>query len=189
MLGQSKTAYQAEIDASCELVDFWRFNVAFARELLAQQPISSPRRVEPHRLPSARGLRLRDHAVQLHRDRRQPAHRPGADGQHRGVETVCHADLFGLPDHAAARGGRPAAWRDQPRHRRRARGVRGGARPIRGWPASTSPGRPRRSSTCGARSAPTSTATTPIRGWSARPAARTSWSRTPPRGRTCCVPR
>ena len=41
MLGQSKTVYQAEIDASCELVDFWRFNVAFARELMAQQPVSS----------------------------------------------------------------------------------------------------------------------------------------------------
>lgn len=42
MLGQSKTAYQAEIDAPCELVDFWRFNVAFAGEILAQQPASSP---------------------------------------------------------------------------------------------------------------------------------------------------
>jgi 1-pyrroline-5-carboxylate dehydrogenase len=41
MLGQSKTAYQAEIDASCELVDFWRFNVAFARQLMAQQPVSA----------------------------------------------------------------------------------------------------------------------------------------------------
>lgn len=42
MLGQSKTAFQAEIDAACELIDFWRFNVAFGRELLAEQPISSP---------------------------------------------------------------------------------------------------------------------------------------------------
>lgn len=42
MLGQSKTAYQAEIDAPCELIDFWRFNVEFARQILAQQPISSP---------------------------------------------------------------------------------------------------------------------------------------------------
>ncbi|MGV9710892.1 L-glutamate gamma-semialdehyde dehydrogenase [Gordonia sp. NPDC003424] len=42
MLGQSKTAQQAEIDAPCELVDFWRFNVAFAREILAEQPVSSP---------------------------------------------------------------------------------------------------------------------------------------------------
>ncbi|GAB3219185.1 L-glutamate gamma-semialdehyde dehydrogenase [Mycolicibacterium hippocampi] len=41
MLGQSKTAYQAEIDSPCELVDFWRFNVAFARQILEQQPVSS----------------------------------------------------------------------------------------------------------------------------------------------------
>ncbi|NHN54537.1 L-glutamate gamma-semialdehyde dehydrogenase [Calidifontibacter sp. DB0510] len=38
MLGQSKTAYQAEIDSACELIDFWRFNVHFAREVLEQQP-------------------------------------------------------------------------------------------------------------------------------------------------------
>jgi len=42
MLGQSKTAYQAEIDAPCELADFWRFNVQFARQILAEQPVSSP---------------------------------------------------------------------------------------------------------------------------------------------------
>ena len=38
MLGQSKTAQQAEIDSPCELVDFWRFNVHFARQILAEQP-------------------------------------------------------------------------------------------------------------------------------------------------------
>jgi 1-pyrroline-5-carboxylate dehydrogenase len=38
MLGQSKTVYQAEIDSACELIDFWRFNVHFAREVLADQP-------------------------------------------------------------------------------------------------------------------------------------------------------
>ncbi|BCK57037.1 1-pyrroline-5-carboxylate dehydrogenase [Nocardia wallacei] len=42
MLGQSKSPYQAEIDAPCELVDFWRFNVHFARQLLAGQPESGP---------------------------------------------------------------------------------------------------------------------------------------------------
>lgn len=42
MLGQGKNAQQAEIDASCELIDFWRFNVHFARRILAEQPISSP---------------------------------------------------------------------------------------------------------------------------------------------------
>ena len=38
MLGQSKTAYQAEIDAACELIDFWRLNVHFARTILEEQP-------------------------------------------------------------------------------------------------------------------------------------------------------
>jgi 1-pyrroline-5-carboxylate dehydrogenase len=42
MLGQSKTAIQAEIDAACELIDFWRFNVGFARQIYAEQPKSSP---------------------------------------------------------------------------------------------------------------------------------------------------
>ncbi|MUL39975.1 L-glutamate gamma-semialdehyde dehydrogenase [Streptomonospora sp. PA3] len=40
MLGQSKSVQQAEIDAACELIDFWRFNVSFARRLYAEQPIS-----------------------------------------------------------------------------------------------------------------------------------------------------
>jgi len=42
MLGQGKTIQQAEIDAACELIDFWRFNVAFARRIFEDQPISSP---------------------------------------------------------------------------------------------------------------------------------------------------
>jgi len=42
MLGQSKTAFQAEIDAACELIDFWRFNVHYAERIHAEQPISPP---------------------------------------------------------------------------------------------------------------------------------------------------
>ncbi|MCG6956529.1 MAG: L-glutamate gamma-semialdehyde dehydrogenase [Gemmatimonadetes bacterium] len=42
MLGQSKTAHQAEIDAACEVVDFFRFNVHFAEQIYAQQPMSDP---------------------------------------------------------------------------------------------------------------------------------------------------
>jgi 1-pyrroline-5-carboxylate dehydrogenase len=42
MLGQSKTCFQAEIDSACELADFWRFNVAFARQVHANQPNSGP---------------------------------------------------------------------------------------------------------------------------------------------------
>jgi 1-pyrroline-5-carboxylate dehydrogenase len=41
MLGQSKTVWQAEIDAACELIDFWRFNVHYARQILAEQPIAN----------------------------------------------------------------------------------------------------------------------------------------------------
>jgi 1-pyrroline-5-carboxylate dehydrogenase len=42
MLGQSKTAHQAEIDAACELIDFYRFNAAFAQKLYTEQPLSGP---------------------------------------------------------------------------------------------------------------------------------------------------
>ena len=42
MLGQSKTVLQAEIDSACELIDFLRFNVAFGRQVLDEQPVSSP---------------------------------------------------------------------------------------------------------------------------------------------------
>ncbi len=42
MLGQSKTCHQAEIDAACELIDFFRFNVQYMREIYANQPASAP---------------------------------------------------------------------------------------------------------------------------------------------------
>src|SRR5215510_3994330 len=42
MLNQSKTVHQAEIDAACELIDFWRFNVQFMIRIYEEQPISSP---------------------------------------------------------------------------------------------------------------------------------------------------
>ncbi|MGH2933734.1 MAG: L-glutamate gamma-semialdehyde dehydrogenase [Gaiellaceae bacterium] len=42
MLGQSKTAHQAEIDSACEVIDFWRFNVKFMTRIYEEQPVSSP---------------------------------------------------------------------------------------------------------------------------------------------------
>ncbi len=42
MLNQSKTAFQAEIDAACELIDFWRFNASYLPEIYEQQPESAP---------------------------------------------------------------------------------------------------------------------------------------------------
>jgi 1-pyrroline-5-carboxylate dehydrogenase len=41
MLGQSKTVQQAEIDTPCELADFWRFNVHYGRQILAEQPVTN----------------------------------------------------------------------------------------------------------------------------------------------------
>ncbi|MCX4472589.1 1-pyrroline-5-carboxylate dehydrogenase [Micromonospora sp. MW-13] len=45
MLGQSKTAVQAEIDSACELADFWRFNVHYARQIVGEQPVANSRGV------------------------------------------------------------------------------------------------------------------------------------------------
>src|SRR5213595_3594546 len=42
MLGQSKTAHQAEIDSACEVIDFWRFNVSYMTRIYKEQPTSSP---------------------------------------------------------------------------------------------------------------------------------------------------
>jgi 1-pyrroline-5-carboxylate dehydrogenase len=42
MLGQSKTCHQAEIDAACELIDFWRFNCSYVPKIYAEQPLSGP---------------------------------------------------------------------------------------------------------------------------------------------------
>jgi len=42
MLNQSKTVFQAEIDAACELIDFWRFNASYMPEIYGQQPQSAP---------------------------------------------------------------------------------------------------------------------------------------------------
>src|SRR6059058_4487251 len=42
VLGQSKSPFQAEIDAACEMIDFWRYNVYFARKILSEQPESAP---------------------------------------------------------------------------------------------------------------------------------------------------
>ncbi len=42
MLGQSKTVHQSEIDAACELIDFWRFNIAYMHRIYSEQPHSAP---------------------------------------------------------------------------------------------------------------------------------------------------
>ena len=54
MLGQSKTAFQSEIDAASEMIDFWRFNTYFAQELYHEQPVSSPGMWNSDGVPRAR---------------------------------------------------------------------------------------------------------------------------------------
>ena len=109
MLGQSKTVFQSEIDAACELIDFWRFNVYYAQELYSEQPVSGPGVWNQLEYRAARRLRLRGVAVQLHGDRRQPADRAGADGQHRDLEAGVERDAERLLH--AARCSRPPACR------------------------------------------------------------------------------
>ena len=179
MLGQSKTAHQAEIDSACELIDFLRFNAHFAETIYADQPISSPGTWNQMEYRAARGVRARGHAVQLHLDRRQPADRAGDDGEHRALEAGVDGGRSRHWSSEGARGGRPAARRDQlhprPRLARRADGdrqPRPRRRPLhrldRGLPARSGDGR-----------RATSAATATTRAWSARPAARTSSSPTP----------
>ena len=89
MLGQSKTCYQAEIDAACELDRLPALQRRTSRrQFLDEQPHQLARRCGTGSSTAARGLRAGHHPVQLHGDRRQPADRAGADGQRRGVEAV-----------------------------------------------------------------------------------------------------
>ena len=117
MLGQSKTAFQAEIDAACgarRLLALQRALRAGAARRAADHDHSD---VEPARLPAARGLRLRGHAVQLHVDRRQPADRAALMGNTVIWKPASSAMLSRLLPDEAARGGGPAARRHQLRRR------------------------------------------------------------------------
>ena len=80
------------------------------------------RRLEPARVPAARGLRLRGDAVQLHRDRRQPPDVGRVDGEHRRLEARVDRRLRGVVAREALRGGGAPARSDQPRLRLRLAG-------------------------------------------------------------------
>ena len=159
MLGQSKTVYPGRDRRGLRADRLLALQpLLHARHLRAAAGVRA-RALEPRRVPRPRGLRLRGHAVQLHLDRRQPADRAGADGQHRAVEAGLVGGLHRLAPHEAAAGGRAAARRDQLRPGLGRPGRRPGAGRARTSPASTSPARPRSSRACGRRSATTSRAT------------------------------
>ena len=138
------------------------------------------RRVEPDGVPPARGLRLRRLAVQLHRHRRQPDDRAGADGQHGDLEAGGNGDVERLLHAQAARSRRAAARR----HQLPARAIRARSATICSTHpnsrACISPAARKCSTACGARSAKTWAGIAPTRASSARPAARISSSCTRP---------
>src|SRR6266480_1821058 len=111
MLGQSKTAFQAEIDAACELIDFWRFNPHYAQSLYDEQPLSD------HTMWNQLDYRPLEGFVY--------AVTPfnftsiaGNDGKHRHLEARVERDAERALHHEAARGGGSSAGRDQLRRRR-----------------------------------------------------------------------
>ena len=188
MLGQAKTVQQAEIDSACELADFWRFNVHFARQVLAEQPMANSPGVW-----------------------NRTDHRP-LEGFVYAVTPFNFTAIAGNLPTAPALMGNVVVWKPSTTQQLaaslimdllreaglpdgvinmlpglRAGDLRGAARASRPGRASTSPAPPGFSSSCGRRWARTSPATGPTRGSSAKPAARTSSSRTRRRTSTCCA--
>ncbi len=142
MLGQSKTAYQAEIDAASELVDFWRFNVAFAQELLSEQPDSSHTVWNQMEYRPLEGFVYAVSPFNFTAIGGNLAGAPALDGQHRGVEARELGDAERVLRDAPARDRRIASRRDQLPARRRQADYRRVAGTSRARPASTSPAAP-----------------------------------------------
>ena len=137
MLNQSKTVHQAEIDAACELIDFWRFNVEFMLRIYAEQPVSSPGVWNRMEYRPLEGFVFAVSPFNFTCDRRQPVQLAGADGEHRRLEARLDGRALGPLHHAHAAGSRAAGRRDQPRlrlrrddRRRRAREPRARRHPL-----------------------------------------------------------
>ena len=121
MLNQSKTAYQAEIDAACESIDFLRFNVDYLTRIYAEQPVSSPgvwNRLEYRPLE---GFVFAISPFNFTAIGANLTTSPALDGEHGRVEARVDPGALCLVHAADPRRGRPSARRDQPRVRRRRR--------------------------------------------------------------------
>ncbi len=127
MLGQSKTAFQAEIDSAAELIDFWRFNPRYAQELYAEQPLSNQTMWNQLDYRPLEGFVYAVTPFNFTSNRGQPADGARADGQQRRLEAGLGRDPERLRDRAAARGGGAAARRHQLRARKRRGRLGGGA--------------------------------------------------------------
>ena len=182
---------QAEIDSACELIDFWRFNVAL-RPAVARRAAASSSPGVWNRLDH-RPLEGFVYAVTPFNFTAIAGNLPTAPALmgNTVVWKPAHTQQFAAqPDHGAARGGGPAAGRDQHGHRRRRRRSPRWCSPTPTSPASTSPARPavfQQLWQHGRREHRVATA--PTRASSARPAARTSSSPTPRADPACCARR
>ena len=93
MLGQSKNAYQAEIDAACELIDFLRFNVHFLSEIYKQQPISSPGMHNRMEYRPLEGFVLGNHSIQFYSYRWKSSNSASHVWKCGGMETCTYTDI------------------------------------------------------------------------------------------------
>ena len=94
MLGQSKTAHQAEIDAACELIDFWRFNAEFMPRIYEEQPISSPGVWNRMEYRPLEGFVFAVTPFNFTAIGGNLPTRAGADGQHRRLEAGLDGDAL-----------------------------------------------------------------------------------------------
>ena len=153
MLGQSKTAHQAEIDAACELIDFWRFNVKYMTRIYEEQPISSPgvwNRLEYRPLEGFVFAVTPFNFTAIAGNLPTSAALMGNTVVWKPASTAAYSAYFLMK---LLRGGGAAAGRDQPRPRPGAEVGDPVAREPAISRASTSPARPRSSTACGGRSA------------------------------------
>ena len=88
MLGQSKTAHQAEIDAACEVIDFYRFNVEFMTRIYEEQPVSSQGVWNRMEYRPLEGFVFAVSPFNFTAIGAQPPRQRCADGQHRRLEAA-----------------------------------------------------------------------------------------------------
>ena len=181
MLNQSKTVYQSEIDAACELIDFWRYNVAFGADIMREQPVSTAAMWNQTDYRPLEGFIYAVSPFNFTAIGGNLTTTPALMGNTVLWKPAGHGDARRLLHDEAARGGRPAAGRHQLRARRPGDGEpdrgAGLARPRR-HPLHRQHGRV--PGHVGPRGRQHRRRTSPTRAWSARPAARTSSWCTPP---------
>ena len=93
MLNQSKTVMQAEIDAACELIDFWRFNPSYMQQIFEQQPGSAHGMWNYVEYRPLEGFVFAVTPFNFTSIAGKPTDQPGDDGQHRGLEARLHRGL------------------------------------------------------------------------------------------------